>query len=1124
MTASIAAIILGAVPALAQDASAGTESAMTEPAMTEPAAAEAAAEAAEAGEPVTEAEADLVRDTLGLDIAGADYYALVSWARELGLAETGTAQELRDRLYAHFGVAAPPAAAASSRTITIVSADRTEYLSASGDGESTVLFTGRVSLSVKDDDKGETLTISADSILVNRDANLLSARGDIVFERKKADGSDFFLGDALELDMDDWSGVFLDGESKRGSDTTDEDALFFRADDILKRGSDVLVFKDGVVSSCDDDNPHYSIRASKIWILGGNEWAMQNMTLSVGEIPVLYLPFFYYPGEEIVFHPVFGYEERFGRYVQTTTYILGEKEPKEQEISLLKIAEGSSGYERTIDGVFMRTSRVPKKGTTTDFVKIIVDLYSNLGGFMATQAQVATWGPLQSVVGFAGVGLTRSVFLTSGVYTPFVAATGYESEWNSIDLFGKDVPFRFGWELSSNLTIGPLKVSFSSPFYSDSYFNRDFKDRSENMNWLQFLDQETDDTTISAISSFTDTLSVTASLPESMRPGWLTTANLTKLSSSLSWTAVANAGLLADIGSTLYAVDPGRSFFAPYEWTILDASASLAGTLYKYPAVARASGTAASADAASDSASGPELLSPWAEEDEPVVASSSSIAAADGFLPPPLASAEVAKDREPFQASVGWTWTPTFAWKRRFLSSAWDEPSAVDWSALYETRTVRNAGSLSLSGSVYDGLLGISASVSASSQYQERPRVSSDTAYASTTLLQTWAKQDAQYRNDKLSAALKLTSSPFQDIWLWSPTSVSYSLSSTLYEYAFSSMDPTALTDPSRAIYERSWADWTDDTVTAHALALNLGIKPWGYAQSLTLAADLPPLLEGYSAKLNLKSGWAAMSVSTEYAMPSEDEELAWDPITTSLTVGAAPWPTFTGSFIWDIEDSSPTSVSAALAWEGFSASLAAKEAVAYTLETDGWTATGDAAFRLSAFTIAFKDSWKPPAAWRRRIAWTLDVNANAQQSFLRFTDSYLNFVLGFTLKVHEILDISFASTSKNSALWRYYPGLFEIPGSIEVAPINPFVDLYKSFNFFNTTDREESLFKLKSLSITATHYLHDWDLAMKFSISPVLDGTDYIFQPSLSFTLAWRSVSQIKAAYELEGDEVTWD
>jgi hypothetical protein len=588
--------------------------------------------------------------------------------------------------------------------------------------------------------------------------------------------------------------------------------------------------------------------------------------------------------------------------------------------------------------------------------------------------------------------------------------------------------------------------------------------------------------------------------------------------------------LLADIGSTLYAVDPAGKFFAPYEWTILDAAASLSGTLYKYPAAASAPTVAAAGDVASRAlGSGPELMRPWDDAEEPEAGAPASASAApsvspDTFQPPPLASAETYEDRDPLTASVGWSWSPTFSWKRRFLTADWLEPSDIDLSALYETRTVRNAGSLSLSGSVYEGLLGISASVSASTQYQERPRVSSDAAYASESLLQTWAKQDAQYRNDKLSASLKLTSSPFQDVWLWSPTSVSYSLSSTLYEYAFQSMDPTALTDPSKAIYERSWADWTDDTVSAHALALNLGVKPWGYAQSLTLAADLPPILQGYSARLNLKSSWATMSVSTKYAMPSEGEELAWDPLSTSLTLGSSPWPTFTGSFIWNLEDSTPTSISAAVAWNGFSASINASDAVAYELDTDGWTATGDSSFRLSAFSIAFKDSWKPPAAWRRRIAWSLDVNANAQQSFLRFTDSYLNFVLGLTFKVHEILDITFSSTSKNSALWRYYPGAFTIPAPYDVEAVNPIEDLLKSFNFFDTTDRMESLFKLKSLSITATHYLHDWDLAMKFSMSPVLDGSVYVFEPNFSITLAWRSVSQIKAGYSLEGDTTTWN
>jgi len=1135
MTAMIAAIILGAHPAHAQESSV--------------AAASPAAGVLVEGQ-AAEAEPDLVQQTLALDIASADYYALVAWVRQLGLVETGGAQELRSRLNEHFGVKAPPVPAASSKTITIVSADATEYLSAREEAESLVRFTGRVRISVKDDDSGESLTIAADQITVNRDANILSATGDIVFERTKPDGSDFFLGEALELDMDDWSGVFLDGESKRGassaaSGSTTAGALFFRADDILKRGTDVMVFKDGVVSSCVDENPHYSIRASKIWILGGNEWAMQNATLSVGEIPLLYLPFFYYPGEEIVFHPVFGYDERFGRSVQTTTYLLGEKEPKEQEISLLKIANGASGYERVVEGVFLRTTREKKKDTTTDFIKVLIDLYSTLGGFMATQAKVATWGPFKSIVGFAGLGLTRSAFASSdGTYTPFVAAHEYTSMWNDVDLYGTVLPFRFGWELASSLDLGPVKISFSAPYYSDSYYNMDFKDRTENMNWLEFLDQEKDETTISKISSFTDTISLTTGIPPSVLPPWLSAVALSKLSSSLTWNSILKPTPADADGKTLFAVDPAREFFAPYEWTLVDAAGTVSGTMFKYPRMASSRAAASVAGLAAVAEPGalasgdepvkddaiaaalrvlPALEVPWAEAVKPVPLAATS--AAD-FMPPLLATAETLAERVPFSTSLGWTWSPSYSWKRRFLTSSWKEPVEVDWSSLYDTNTIRNAGTLALSGAAYEGLLSLTAGLSASTQYQDRLHITDDIVYASDSLLATWAKQDAQYRNDKVSATLKLVSSPFQDFWLWSPTSISYSLSSMLYEYAFEAMgaDPT---DPKAAAYKKIKADWTEDTISAHSLALNLGLKPWGYAQSFTLAADIPPLLQGYSARLNLKAPWATLSVGTAYTVPAKDEEFAWDPLSSSLTVGIAPWPVLTSSFIWNIESELPVSTSAAVAWNGFSASLSAKEAIAYELtESAGWVSTGDPEFRMSSAVIGFVNSWKPPIAWRQRIAWTLDVNATAQQSFLRFTDSYLNFVLGVTFKVHEFLDITFSSTSRNSSLWRYYPGFFEIPQNVD--PVNPLVDLVKSFNFFDPLgdDRKESLFKLKSLSVTATHYLHDWDLAATFSASPVLDADtlEYYFKSNFALTLSWRSVSQIKSTYKREGETVSWD
>jgi len=1096
-------MVLGAVPALAQTADQGA-SPVSEP-------------------QVDGGDDDLFQKTVALDIATSDYYALVAWARRLGLSDAGSADELQARLYTSYGVSAPAAAAPSTRTVSIVSADTTEYLSGKEGGEASVRFSGHVSIAVKDEETGETLTINADEVLVNRDANILSARGNIVFERKKASGSDFFLGEALELDMKDWSGAFLDGESKQAAGS--DNALFFRADDILKRGSDVLVFKDGVVSSCDDEHPHYSIRASKIWILGGNEWAMRDATLSVGEIPVLYLPFFYYPGEEIIFHPVLGYDARFGRYVQTTTYLVGEKPQKQSDIGILRLTDGGQGYERSVQGVFLRTGRSKKTTSSGDFVKVMADLYSNLGGLVAGQAQLASFGPLKSMTGFVGVGLSRSVFPVSSTYSPFVEATGYTSDWNAVDLFGVSLPFRFGVELAATVDLKPFTLTITSPFYSDSYFNRDFKDRSEDMNWLQFLDQTQDTTTIAKIASFTDSIGITGSVPASALPAWISTVSLSKFTSSLSWSPVLKPTPSTTPDSTLFAVDPTREFFVPYEWTLIDAQATLAGTLYQYPettAVAVAPAIAAAIAPGGVAAPSPatDLEAPWSAAEKP-----QAIPPADslpGFVPPALATTEQVASRVPFTASVAWSVTPTVTWRRRFLTGAWEEPSNVDWSPLYETATIRNLATLTLSGSVQEGLLTSSLALSASNQVQARPLVSDDATYVSSTLLSTWLRQDAQYRNDKLTAALKVSSSPFQDYWLWSPTGLSYSLTSTLYEYAMDTFD----TGTNTATYRQVLADWTADTVTVHALSLILGMKPWGYVQSLTLTADLPPILQGYRGALSLKSAMGSLSVSTAYSVPSQDADFAWDPVTANITMGTAPGPTLTGSIIWDTTTTTPTSLGATVAWSGLSAGFTASEAQAYQLVWgSGWVATADTAFRVNAATLSYVKSWDPPAAWRNRINWTVDVNAAARQSLLRFTDSYLNVTLGLTFKVHEFVDITFASTSRNSSLWRYYPGVFAIPTEANVEPISPLVDLAKSFNFFNDDDRRASLFKLKSLSVTAKHAMHDWDLAFTFAANPVLDETSlsYIFKTSWSVSLAWRSVSQIKSTYSKDGDTVSW-
>jgi hypothetical protein len=1082
-------------------------------------------------------EEDLFLATVAQDIAGSDYYALIAWARSLGLSTSGSAADVRTRLYAHYEVQAPAPVAPSARLITIQSADRTEYISAEGEGNSFIRLSGRVSVLLVDSDTGEKLSIEADELLVNRDASILSARGNISFERNRPDGTDYFFGQAMELDMDDWAGVFLDGRSVRGDSTAN--TMIFKARDIVRRGGNVLIFDDGEITSCDEEYAHFSIRASTIWILGSNEWAMANATLSVGEIPLLYLPVFFYPGEEIVFHPVFGYRDRDGRLVQTTTYFMGEKKAKQESISLFKLTEGGGAYERVVEGVFLRTTDRKKPAAGPDIFKLMVDVYSNLGVFSGAQATLGSLGPLRNLAAFAGLGISRSVFpAPDGLYSPYIAATDYASVWNQSDFMALELPWRYGFEFTSRLALGPLTFNLSLPFFSDPFFQQDFLNRSEDMDWLRFLKQEENPSPPAKRSSFVDKIDGQLSVPSTLLPWWLSSFSISRIGTSLSWVSKERQPRPASgtTEGTLFSADPAREFFYPEQWTVVDAAASLGGTLLRYPplpgtAVSQAPrpvnapvGQAATGQASADDplagriAGLPDIEKPWTVDPAPAKAGTEP---SNGFMAPALLSPEKPGASVPFTASLSWQLAPTFLWDRRFDTSTWEEPADIDFSkALYELRSLRSTGSLALTANAYGGLISLNMGLAGLSQYQERPIANT----TSTSLLDSWLLQDSRYRTDKLSGTMKLTGSPLQDSWLWSPTSLSYNLNATLYEYAFVAM---AGDDPQ---YEKRWVEWDTKRITTHNFSLVAGIRPLGMNQTLTLQADLPPLTEGYSAKLNLKAPWAGFSMQTRYARPAVDAAFFWSPLTMSANLGLAPWPVLTGNLSWSLEDERAETASAKLVWSGLSVELAARRAALLDFIDEGtgfaWVAVSDESFRPANLQASYRNSWEPPPSWKNRLAWTLDLGMNAQQSLVRFADSSMDLTVGFTFKVHEFIDVKFASVSRNAALWRYYPGLFGLDPDIFPA-LNPVEDILKSFNFFDSTgtDRKDSLFKLKSLSASMIHDLHDWDLTASLSLSPVLDSdtSEYYFKPVFSVLLAWRAVPEFTSSYKRDGEAEEW-
>ena len=84
----------------------------------------------------------------------------------------------------------------------------------------------------------------------------------------------------------------------------------------------------------------------------------------------------------------------------------------------------------------------------------------------------------------------------------------------------------------------------------------------------------------------------------------------------------------------------------------------------------------------------------------------------------------------------------------------------------------------------------------------------------------------------------------------------------------------------------------------------------------------------------------------------------------------------------------------------------------------------------------------------------------------------------------------------------------------------NLVTDLVKSFNFWNEQDRTATGYKLKSLSMEMTHYLHDWTANLKVSVKPELQtdgGYRYEFTPIITFVVQWKPISDIKTTVTSE-------
>ncbi|MCL2520454.1 MAG: hypothetical protein FWE37_05575, partial [Spirochaetaceae bacterium] len=360
---------------------------------------------------------------------------LQAMAAALGLNSNASLEELRVNLLSYHNL--PPTAAESR--IVIEQADNFFRGDPSELNEITRLE-GNVLLTLIDED-GEH-TISAHMVEIDTLNQIIFAGGNVTYQMA---GGASFNSNYLIFESDNFSGLIIGfSGSSEAALVADAALIFHYRANLLRRSTNNVLVIDGItITSSRPNDPYYHIRASRLWLLGEGEWAARNLALFIGRVPVFYLPF-YYQGDIIFFNPVFGYRLREGFYVNTTTYLLGSK----PDGGLLNF------------NFFNNQTAAAEEPVT---LKIMLDYYQRLGFFGGIGFDFA---PL-NLRSMAGVGFSRSIDEIGNLM---------EEDYNHSYLFGRQMPFRYGFTLEANhqnrLTIG-------LNFFSDNRFRSDFFSRSE---------------------------------------------------------------------------------------------------------------------------------------------------------------------------------------------------------------------------------------------------------------------------------------------------------------------------------------------------------------------------------------------------------------------------------------------------------------------------------------------------------------------------------------------------------------------------------------------------------------------------------------------------------------------
>ncbi len=1010
--------------------------------------------------------------------------------------------------------------------IEIVAANNLEKFTLEVVDQDYVRILGGVILEVNDKKNKKKYHIEADIILINQKINLITAEGNVNYYLVGDDGTNddnSFTGESLTIYTDPWKGVIYDVSSYTKTDASEgTDATSFRySSEKLRMGEEgVIILDNSTMTSSDRTEPYYRIKVARLWLTGLNEWGVLSPVLYVGEVPLFWFPFFFQPGNEIVFNPVVGTYTREGGFIQTTTYFYGQKakEDSNSSFSFLDSVASQDKYRTNLNGLYLFKQGDKDYEAPESYVKLMADWYSRLGYFAGVEGK---WVPQESSVwlnelqyDFA-LGRSRTINPTTNmvVYDDDTA----KSNWNQVYSFGKYRDFRY----SASLDFRNDYVHLEFPNYSDPYFKQDFYYRSETYNWVSQLLNEVENASFSnpdSIASYNWQLTFNIpTVPTTWVSPYLNTLSISELYSRVEWVSKNDVEV-----TKLDSYSPTRQFFVPDKF-INRGSMALGGTLFDSAGISSSDNTESTLkiDEAGDNKLRLGNDSETNSNQRNDVFTPSSDNLLESFAAP-TANQESAFANYRFDYNGNTIQNVSIDGNNKDIES----PTDINYDFALTNYDSTTRGSTTQAFSLFYGYLVTRDVATVSHLYNKRSNAENakaTTSATSTTIAPTNSFSTTTTLVNSLSSSLFF----FKDVPYLSTSSLSYVLNMNLYEDSQSSNET--------AVKEDNNFQFTNDTVTQHSLKGLIAFDTLFFDTSFSATTNLKPKADRYDlVPTSAVSAFdATFRTSTQLTFEPFDEANArspkpdnyqdwtFQPLNFTFNYNPLEKLSVTSGALYDynlLDKITSFNVSTNVFGFNYSYNMLYTNRIVW--ENNAFVTKDEKDLLPSKYSLGYDDTIELKDIWKNRIDLAVKVDTKFEQDLQTFTNSTLSFGLGLDFDIYQFLTLKLASTSSNNSMFLYNKSYREQLGITR--EYNFWSDLWKSFQFGNQTARSESFFNLDRLNITLVHKLGEWDLSFETTLIPRLKDNAYSWKNEYSIAIAWNPIPELNASYKKDENDLT--